>query len=114
MRRLSRSGYTFYLDDFGTGYSNFECVLKLPLKTIKLDMSLTSTVEALKSNYGLVKVLTALFHKMGLNVVAEGAETEEQIEILKSYNVDGIQGYYYTKPLPLDSVAEFLEKSKNK
>ena len=112
MRRLARSGYTFYLDDFGTGYSNFNCVLKLPLKTVKLDMSLTSTVMPTQKNNNLVYILTDLFHDMGLNVVAEGAETEEQVEMLRSFRVDGIQGYYFAKPMPLDKLKDFLKNQK--
>ena len=111
MKRLAESGYTFYIDDFGVGYSNFNCVLKLPLKTVKLDMSLTSTTEKLKENYGLVYILTDLFHDMGLNVVAEGAETAEQVELLKAYGVDGIQGYFYAKPMPLQKLCDFLTKN---
>ena len=113
MRRLAESGYTFYLDDFGVGYSNFNCVLRLPLKTVKLDMSLTSTAEKLKENYGLVYILTDLFHDMGLNVVAEGAETAEQVELLKAYGVDGIQGYFYAKPMPLPALKKFIKKENN-
>lgn len=109
MKRLARSGYTFYLDDFGTGYSNFNCVLQLPLKTVKLDMSITSTLEAKQDKNNLVNILTDLFHDMGLQVVAEGAETEEQILLLSAFGVDGIQGYYYAKPMPLDKLKEFLQ-----
>ncbi len=114
MRKLASSGYTFYLDDFGVGYSNFNCVLRLPLKTVKLDMSLTSTTEILKENNNLVCILTDLFHDMGLNVVAEGAETSEQVELLKKYGVDGIQGYYFAKPMPIAKLKEFLKKASNK
>lgn len=112
MRRLARSGYTFYLDDFGTGYSNFNCALKLPLKTVKLDMSLTSTLMPEQKNNNLVYILTDLFHDMGLKVVAEGAETEEQVEMLRSFGVDGIQGYYFAKPMPLDKLKDFLLNQK--
>ena len=112
MRKLADTGYTFYLDDFGVGYSNFNCVLRLPLKTVKLDMSLTSTVEKLKENNNLVCILTDLFHDMGLNVVAEGAETAEQVELLKNYGVDGIQGYYFAKPMPIAKLNDFLKKNK--
>lgn len=114
MRKLASSGYTFYLDDFGVGYSNFNCVLRLPIKTVKLDMSLTATTEKLKENNSLVCILTDLFHDMGLNVVAEGAETREQVELLQQYGVDGIQGYYLAKPMPLAKLREFLKKSTNK
>lgn len=112
MRRLTSSGYSFYLDDFGVGYSNFNCVLRLPLKTVKLDMTLTSTTETLSENKNLVCLLTDLFHDMGLNVVAEGAETAEQVELLKNYGVDGIQGYYFAKPMPIAKLKDFLKKNK--
>lgn len=111
MKKLARSGYSFHLDDFGIGYSNFNCVLKLPLKTVKLDMSLTSTVSpSQKVNTNLVYILTDFFHDMGLNVVAEGAETKEQVEILESYGVDSIQGYYFAKPMPLEKLKEFFSE----
>ena len=112
MKKLASSGYTFYLDDFGVGYSNFNCVLRLPLKTVKLDMSLTATAEKLRENNSLVCILTDLFHDMGLNVVAEGAETSEQVDILTSYGIDGIQGYYFAKPMPLEKLKKFLKKDQ--
>ena len=110
MLELTKSGYSFYLDDFGVGYSNFNCVLQLPLRTVKLDMSLTSTSAMRQDNYSLVNILTGLFHDMGLKVVAEGAETDEQVEILTGYGVDGIQGYFFAKPMPLSRLKEFLIK----
>ena len=113
MRRLARSGYSFYLDDFGIGYSNFNCVLRLPLRTIKLDMSLMSTTKRLSENFGIVNVLTDLFHNMGLTVVAEGAETSEQVQLLKQYGVDGIQGYYFARPMPLEKLIKFLEENNH-
>lgn len=112
MRKLASTGYTFYLDDFGVGYSNFNCVLRLPLKTVKLDMSLTGTTEKLKKSNSLVYVLTKFFHGMGLNVVAEGAETREQVDLLNSYGVDGIQGYYFAKPMPAPALLKFLHETK--
>ena len=112
MRKLVHYGYSFYLDDFGVGYSNFNCVMQLPISTVKLDMSLTSTVESLEGNYNLVNILTDLFHDMGLTVTAEGAETAEQIELLKKYGVDFIQGYYYSKPMPIDKAVEFFKNRK--
>lgn len=112
MRRLSESGYSFHLDDFGIGYSNFNCILRLPLKTVKLDMSLTATIDGSKNN--IVCMLTDLIHGMGLNVVAEGAETLEQVESLRSYGVDGIQGYYFAKPMPLAQLKKFIEAHSKK
>lgn len=111
MRRLVKTGYTFYLDDFGVGYSNFNCVLQLPLRTVKLDASITGSADRLKET-NMVYILTDLFHDMGLHVVAEGAETLEQVELLKSYGVDGIQGYYFAKPMPLQKLIKFIKKEQ--
>ena len=104
MRRLAESGYTFYLDDFGVGYSNFNCVLRLPLRAVKLDRSLTLA----DGNHKLVSILTDLFHDMELKVVAEGVESEDQVKMLRSHNVDAIQGYYYARPMPLSSLIPFI------
>ena len=111
MKSLCASGYSFYLDDFGTGYSNFNVIFKLPLKTVKLDMSLTAPNESPERS-DLPKILTSFFHGMGLGVVAEGAETLEQVEHLKDIGVDGIQGYYFAKPMPLSKLKCFLKKAK--
>ena len=110
MKRLVKEGFTFYLDDFGVGYSNFNCVLQLPLRTIKLDMSLTRNDDLIREEEGLVAILTDLFHDMGMRVVAEGAETDEQVEMLIRSGVDGIQGYYFAKPMPIHRLQEFLSK----
>ena len=113
MKRLVKEGFTFYLDDFGVGYSNFNCVLQLPLHTIKLDMSLSASEELVRKNDGLVAILTNLFHDMNLRVIAEGAETDEQVEMLIQNGVDEIQGYYFAKPMPLHRLQEFLQKKHN-
>ena len=110
MSSLYESGYSFYLDDFGTGYSNFNVLFNLPLKTVKLDMSLTAPSENPRRS-DLAKILTDFFHGMGLGVVAEGAETIDQVEYLKEIGVDGIQGYYFAKPMPLNKLKCFLKKA---
>lgn len=112
MRRIVDEGFSFYLDDFGVGYSNFNCILKLPLKTVKLDMSLTSSSGSPSDGASMVTVLTDLFHDMGLNVVAEGAETRENVDDLIRDGVDGIQGYYFARPMPPEHLRVFLDKNK--
>ena len=113
MRRLVDEGFSFYLDDFGVGYSNFNCILELPLRTVKLDMSLTSTNRQTRDNASMVSVLTDLFHDMGLKVVAEGAETRQNVEALIRDGVDGIQGYYFARPMPPEHLRKFLETNEN-
>ena len=108
MQRISAHGYRFFLDDFGTGLSNFNCLLQLPFESIKLDMELTNTIDT-NPDCGLVKMLINLFHKMDLTVIAEGVETEKQVDALMSLYVDKIQGYYYSAPLPINKLEEFYK-----
>ena len=74
-------------------------------------MSLTTPSENPRGS-DLAKILTDFFHGMGLGVVAEGAETLDQVEHLKAIGVDGIQGYYFAKPMPLSKLKCFLKKAK--
>jgi EAL domain-containing protein (putative c-di-GMP-specific phosphodiesterase class I) len=111
MENIAKQGYRFFLDDFGMGYSNFNCLLRLPFTTVKLDRTLTSTVLSNTNEQNIVYMLTELFHKMDLKVVAEGAETEEQINVLKEYGIDRIQGYYYAKPMDLQKIIAFFTKN---
>ena len=108
MLQLKQDGYRFYLDDFGTGYSNFNCLLQLPFQFIKLDASLTRTED----NLDLVKTLTTLFHEMNLDVIAEGAETQESVISLTNHGIDRIQGYFYAKPMPVPKLLEFYQNKE--
>ena len=108
MLELKQEGYRFYLDDFGTGYSNFNCLLQLPFQFIKLDASLTRTED----NLDLVKTLTTLFHEMNLDVIAEGAETQESVISLTNHGIDRIQGYFYAKPMPVPKLLEFYQNKE--
>ena len=110
MEKMTREGFLFYLDDFGTGYSNFNCLLRLPFKCIKLDRSITSGTT--DDSDRIVSSLTDLFHDMDHVVIAEGAETKEDVDRLLSCGVDRIQGYYYSKPMPKTELVHFL-KSKS-
>ena len=72
-------------------------------------MTLTATAEKSgESNNNIVYILTDLFHDMGLNVVAEGAESSEHVEMLSSFGVDAIQGYFFARPMPLEKLKKFL------
>jgi len=109
MERLTRDGYRFYLDDFGTGYSNFNCLLQLPFQFIKLDASLVRREVEGRDPHQTVRTLTSLFRSMGLNVVAEGAETEAEVEILRQQGVDRIQGFALARPMPAEALEQFYE-----
>ncbi len=109
MEKLHEAGIDFLLDDFGTGYSNFSSVLNLPFDTVKLDRSLVSgLVEDAKSRL-TVAALVPFFHKLGLNVLAEGIETAAQSDIAFDFGVDRIQGFYYARPMAPEKLVDFCD-----
>ena len=112
MAALTAEGYRFFLDDFGAGYSNFNCLFQLPFQIIKLDACLVRGERARQNDYATVRTLTKLFHDMGLKVIAEGVETAEEAEILRSHGVDRIQGFHFARPMPESKLLEFLSRQK--
>lgn len=114
MERLVADGYRFYLDDFGVGHSNFYSLLQLPFTGIKLDMSLVANIDDPAAvNRDLVQTLTGLFHHMDLTVIAEGAETARQVELLQEQGVDRIQGFYYARPMNAAALLDFYHEQQN-
>ena len=110
MEQLNEAGFRFYLDDFGAGYSNFNCLLQLPFQIIKLDTCLVKAGKNGKRDYTMVRTLCKMFHDMDLTVVAEGAETEEEVKALAEQGVDRIQGYALARPMPEDTLLEFYKE----
>ncbi|MBT9775756.1 EAL domain-containing protein [Clostridium sp. MCC353] len=110
VRRMVKEGFCFYLDDFGTGYSNFSSVAQFNFECVKLDKSLVDVVQSDQKSYKLIQGLVRLFHGLGIQVIAEGTETREQVECLMDLDADQIQGYYYAKPMPGERLREVLEQ----
>ena len=111
MEELSQNGFRFFLDDFGVSYSNFNCLLQLPFRMIKLDPCLVHLGKDGKQDYTTMHTLTALFHEMDLTVIAEGAETDEDVQNLAKQGVDRIQGFALARPMPADKLIEFYCKN---
>ena len=111
MQQLTQEGFRFYLDDFGAGYSNFNCLLQLPFHIIKLDTCLLHSRKNGIADYAMVNTLTKLFHEMGLIVIAEGAETEEEVRMLEAQNVDRVQGFALARPMSLDALTKFYREN---
>jgi EAL domain-containing protein (putative c-di-GMP-specific phosphodiesterase class I) len=97
--------------DFGTGYSSLSNLSVLPINYIKIDKSIINGIEQLPMNIKICKLITELSHEAGWQVVAEGVENKNQLNLLKEINVDFIQGYLYSKPLPFDELKKFLIKN---
>ena len=110
MQQLAQEGFRFYLDDFGTGYSNFNCLLQLPFQIIKLDTCLVHSATNGVPDYTMANMLTKLFHNMNLVVIAEGIETNEEVQALAKLGIDRIQGYALARPMPMDTLLNFYRE----
>jgi EAL domain-containing protein (putative c-di-GMP-specific phosphodiesterase class I) len=102
--QLQDAGFHVALDDFGTGYSSLAYIQNLPVNVIKLDYSFVKKVPAdVRSSY-VVEHIISLAHKLGLTVVAEGVEQKVQLDYLGGLNVDIIQGFFFHKPMSIDTL----------
>jgi EAL domain-containing protein (putative c-di-GMP-specific phosphodiesterase class I) len=90
------------IDDFGTGFSSLSYLAKLPVDTLKIDRSFMTEMTAEPEGLALVSTIINLAHSLRLCVVAEGVETEEQSRLLRLLNCDEMQGFLYSKPLPVE------------
>lgn len=108
---LQAAGIGLCLDDFGSGYANLNTVMQLPFSVIKLDRSLLFHICTDKNSALFYQSIVAAFCRLGYRIVAEGVETQEEMELLRSWNVDMIQGYYFSRPLPPDDLLRLLTGS---
>jgi EAL domain-containing protein (putative c-di-GMP-specific phosphodiesterase class I) len=110
MNSLLAYGNTFSLDDYGTGYSNLIYIIQMPLHIIKIDRTLAlSYMESLKAKTA-TEYTVEMAHALGLKIVVEGIETEEQYLAFKKLGVEYIQGYYFSKPLSKERVLSFVQE----
>lgn len=111
MQEIRKLGAKIAIDDFGTGYSSLGYLKKLPISSLKIDRSFVSELTSDKDSRTIILAVSNLAHNLGLTVVAEGAETEAQVQILAESGVDMIQGFYYAKPMSSEDCLEFLLNS---
>lgn len=109
--QLKNLGIILSLDDFGTGYSSLSYLTKLPVDYLKIDQSFINDLENNDSNKTVVKSIIKVAHSLNMKVTAEGIETKKQAELLRKYNCDNGQGYYFSKPLPINEIHIYLEQS---
>jgi diguanylate cyclase (GGDEF)-like protein len=109
MRRLTELGVSLSIDDFGTGYSSLAYLKLFPIRTLKIDRSFVKDIETDQNDAEICDVTVLLAHKLGLEVVAEGVETAEQLKFLLSVGCERIQGYWLSKPLPGDDAERFIQ-----
>ena len=110
LRSLRDMGVRISIDDFGVGYSSLSCLRLFPLNTLKIDRGFVQGIPKVKDNTALTNAIIGIAHHLGLSVVAEGVETEEQLRYLKEQGCEEAQGYLLGRPMPAKDMAPLLPK----
>ncbi len=110
LREIHALGASIALDDFGTGYSSLGHLKNFPLTYVKIDRSFVADIETNERDATLVKSIINMSHGMGLKVTAEGVENEIQSDLLQQYGCDEMQGYFFSRPVPVDEATALFQK----
>ncbi|MBR1385078.1 MAG: EAL domain-containing protein, partial [Ruminococcus sp.] len=110
--KLRDLGFRIEMDDFGSGYSSLNMLSTLPIDALKLDMKFLKSAFSVKKDTRMLEVIIDMAKYLGVPVIAEGVETKEQLNALKSIGCDIVQGYYFSRPVPALDFEQFIEKRK--
>lgn len=110
LHELKENGIMVSLDDFGTGYSSLSYLQKLPLDSLKIDMSFIKNVVTNPNDAMIVKAIIAMAHHLNLKVIAEGVEDNKQLAFLRGNDCDQVQGYYYSRPVPPENLLDLMKR----
>jgi len=107
-QQLTQLGIKLSIDDFGTGYSSLNYLQRFSLDKLKIDQSFTRNMISNTESENIVDAIISLAKSLNLKTIAEGVETQQQLDMLKQKNCDEIQGYYFSKPIPADEFIALL------
>ena len=107
MNALQEIGLSFSMDDFGTGFSSLAYLTELPLNQLKIDQSFVRNIGAKPTDAVIVQTIIGMAGNLGMEVIAEGVETEEQRAFLELYGCPVIQGYLFSKPVSLEQFERY-------
>ena len=110
MAALKKCGFNIMMDDFGSGYSSLNMLRSAPVDTLKIDRFFLDEIMSTERGKIIVESSVRMAKQLGLLVIAEGVETNDQLEFLESIECDTVQGYYYSRPIPVDEFEEFMSK----
>ena len=102
------------IDDFGTGYSSLSYLRRFPVDKLKVDRSFVKDMNHLKENAEIVKAIISLGHILGMDVIAEGVENEDQLKLLKELGCDSMQGFFLGKPMSAADATGYLVEKNSK
>ncbi len=112
MRVLRIMGIRFSIDDFGTGYSSLSYLKRFPINALKIDRSFVADALSDRDDREIVKTIVAMAGNLGIETVAEGIETREQLNLLLSLGCNRMQGFYFGRPMPAEAMEEMLRKGE--
>ena len=108
LETIKEKGFKISIDDFGTGYSSLSYLKHLPIDKLKIDISFIRNITSEPKNQTIVKTIIALAKGLGMEVLAEGVETYEELEFLQTNGVDSVQGFYFHKPLSITAIEKLF------
>lgn len=113
LNELKNTGIRIAIDDFGTGYSSLSYLRKFSVDKLKIDQSFVRDMNDSREALSIVNAIVALGHGLGLKVIAEGVESKDQLESLRSIGCDEIQGYIFSRPIPMDEMTQWLQNERH-
>lgn len=109
---VARLGVGWSIDDFGTGYSSFDWLRQLPVKKLKIDRAFVKDIASVPNGRRVLQGLVEMAHSMGMHVIAEGAETDEELRCLVEARCDSVQGFVIARPMPAEDFAAWFDRFK--